>query len=310
MPETPFSHRPPRAWLQITISAHPSMTDSIAGFLADISESGVEISTPAIDATEPVDRETVTGYLNDNEELDAKKSAIIEYLQQLPAQFPGMSTPEYATNHIQEEDWGKNWKKHFKPIRITPRIIIKPTWEEYSPMPGEIIIEMDPGMAFGTGHHASTRLALGFIDDCWQNRTPPPRTALDVGTGTGVLAMACAMLGADTVLGIDNDPDAVAAARENCELNKLSQKLQITGQDLATVREQYELVIANITSNVLTELAEQLLRCMAPAARLILAGILAGEQEQSILTLFTTLGLRHLATNYEDEWASLYFAKD
>ena len=310
MPATPFSHRPARAWLQISIDTPVNMTDSISGFLAELTESGVEISAPAVDAKEPAKRETITGYLADDEERSEKEQILNDFLQQITARFPGTAAPILTTSHIDEEDWGKNWKEHFKPIQITPRVTIKPSWEDYKNSADEIVIEMDPGMAFGTGHHASTRLALKFIDACFIADSPHPRTALDVGTGTGVLGMACALFGADKVLGIDNDPDAVAAAQENIARNNLGKKVTITGQDLTTVKEPFDLVIANITSNVLTEMAEQLFHCMAPGGQLILAGILTGEQEQSIQKTFTSLGLRHLATSYEDEWASLHFAKD
>lgn len=214
-----------------------------------------------------------------------------------------------TTSPLREEDWGKNWKEHFKPIRITPRITIKPSWEEYSADDDEIIIEMDPGMAFGTGHHASTRLALAFIDTCYAQGLFSKRV-LDVGTGTGVLGMACALFGASEVLGIDNDPDAVAAAEENVQRNRLAERMTVSGRDLATVTGPFDLVIANITSNVLTEMSELLCHRLAPAGHLILAGILKEQQEEAIRTTFTGLGLHHLATNYQDEWASLHFCKE
>ncbi|MDH4321731.1 MAG: 50S ribosomal protein L11 methyltransferase [Desulfobulbaceae bacterium] len=308
MATPPFSHRPPRSWRRIEINAAAVMTDSISGFLAEITGSGVEISAPAVDAPEPVTVETITGYLADDEERVDKELAIVEFLKQLPSRFPGAGAPKLTASLLQEEDWGQNWKKHFKPIRITPRITIKPSWEEYSATADEIVIEMDPGMAFGTGHHASTRLALQFIDACYDTATPPQRV-LDVGTGTGVLGMACAMFGASEVLAIDNDPDAVAAAHENIQANNLADRMMASDRDLSVVQCQFDLVIANITSNVLTELAGQLCGCMATAGQLILAGILAGEQEQGILQTYTGMGLQHLTTSYQDEWASLHFAR-
>ncbi len=309
MATPPFTHRPPRSWRRIEINGPAEMTDSIAGFLAEITGSGVEISAPAVDASEPVTVETVTGYLADDEERVDKELAIVEFLQQLAARFPGAVAPKLTTSHLQEEDWGQNWKKHFKPIRITPRITIKPSWEEYSASADEIVIEMDPGMAFGTGHHASTRLALQFIDACYGAAGPQPQRILDVGTGTGVLGMACAMFGATEVLAIDNDPDAVAAAHENIQVNNLTDRMMASDRDLTTVQCQFDLVIANITSNILTELADLLYGCMAPAGHLILAGILTGEQEQGILKTYAGMGLQHLATTYQDEWASLHFAR-
>lgn len=310
MPDTSFNHRPRRAWLKIEINSPAIMTDSIAGFLAELTESGVEVSTQAVDAPKPASRETVTGYLADDEKRADNEQAVADFLKQLTRQFPGSAMPVFNTSLIQEEDWGENWKKHFKPIKITPRVTIKPSWEEYTPADDEIVIEMDPGMAFGTGHHASTRLALEFIDKYYDADATRPQRVLDVGTGTGVLGLACALFGATEVIGIDNDPDAVAAAQENVDHNRLVEKMTVSGLDLAKVQGSFELVIANITSNVLIEMSALLYEHMAPTAGLILAGILKGEQENAILKAFTAIGLRHLATNYRDEWASLHFTRD
>ncbi len=308
MPATTISHRQPRAWLKIAITAPAALTEQIAAFVAALTEGGVEISMPAPDQHQTPDRETVTGYLADDAFRADREEELAAFLNRLAAEFPDEAAPILATSRIEEEDWGKNWKEHFKPIRITPRITIKPSWEEYTPTSGEVVIEMDPGMAFGTGHHASTRLALEFIDQAY-HASPGPRRALDVGTGTGVLAMACAFFGASEVVAVDNDPDAVAAARENVARNGLDQRITASGRDLATVDGRFDLVIANITSNVLTDLAELLVARLADPGRLILAGILRGEQEAGILATYTGLGLTHIATRHQDEWASLCFVR-
>ncbi|MDH5298036.1 MAG: 50S ribosomal protein L11 methyltransferase [Desulfobulbaceae bacterium] len=308
MPATTISHRPPRSWLKIEITAAPSMGEQIAAFVATISEGGVEISMPAVGDT-TLDLETVTGYLADDLSRPAKEEELTSFLSQLGRQFAPAPPPTLRSTLIEEEDWGKSWKEHFKPALVTPRIAIKPSWEPYHPVGDEIVIEMDPGMAFGTGLHASTRLALGFIDECYASAAPPPQRVLDVGTGTGVLGMAAALFGASEVLAIDNDPDAVAAALENVHRNGLDSRMRVSGGDLAAITVIYDLVIANITSNVLTELAPQLMARMASPGRLILAGILGGEQEEEIVATYTGLGLRHLATRHQEEWAALSFAR-
>jgi len=305
MPATTISHRQPRAWLKISITVSAAVTEQVAAFVATLSEGGVEISMPSPDQTPESDLETVTGYLTDDETNEAKEAELHAFLAELARQNPDAVTPVLASSRIEEEDWGRNWKEHFKPIRITPRITIRPSWEEYLPGNDEIVIEMDPGMAFGTGHHASTHLALEFIDQTYGAQSSGPQRVLDVGTGTGVLAMACALFGAAKVVAIDNDPDAVAAAEENVARNDLAQRMTTSGRDLATITGPFDLVIANITSNVLTELAPLLVKLLAHPGRLILAGILRGEQEDGILATYTALGLRHAATRHREEWASL-----
>ena len=207
---------------------------------------------------------------------------------------------------IREEDWGRIWKEHFKPLAITPRLVIKPTWESYKASANEAVIEMDPGLAFGTGHHASTRLALTLIDAIF-SAGPIPMRALDVGTGTGILAMGCALFGSNEVVAIDNDQDAVATATDNVTANRLEEIISVSSEDLADLDGSFDLICANITQDVLQQLAPDLVRHLAPGGRLVLAGILRGGQEKAIVRQYTGLGLALDRTTYEDEWAALMF---
>ena len=202
-----------------------------------------------------------------------------------------------------EEDWGAGWKEHFRPFRAAPHLIVKPSWEPCEPGPGDAVIEMDPGMAFGTGLHASTRLALGLLER--RCAAGPPRRALDLGTGTGILAMAAALRGAGAVLALDNDPDAVEAARLNVARNRLEGRVRVAGDDLAAVAGPFDLIVANITADVLIALAPRLAARLAPGGALVLAGILAGEQEREVRAACERLGLRCEEATAEDEWAAL-----
>ena len=303
-------HRPARTWLRITLIVPAEMTDAASVYLTDLTGQGVEINSDHSDAETQTDR--VIGYLLQDEKgenVDDRVSELDNFLKSLAANFPESTPPAKQLDTINEEDWGKNWKAYFKPLHITERLVIKPTWEHYDATGDEKVIEMDPGLAFGTGHHASTHLALTLIDAIFTAEAKPERV-LDVGTGTGILAMGCALLGAREVTAIDNDPDAVAAAQSNVAANNLDTIITVGIDDVASLAGQYDLIIANITHDVLQILAPDLVRLLAPGGRLVLAGILRDDQEGSIVRIYTGLGLVHDQTIYEDEWAGLLFTKD
>ena len=152
---------------------------------------------------------------------------------------------------VAEEDWAEAWKVHFKPLKVTARLVIRPPWEDYEPDPGETVVVIYPGMAFGTGRHPTTLLCLEALEQVWEDLAPPGAPGawqvLDVGTGTGILALAAARLGAK-VLAIDVDPEAVAAALENVRLNALEELIWVEGTPLNTLRQQFGLILANLTA--------------------------------------------------------------
>jgi ribosomal protein L11 methyltransferase len=166
---------------------------------------------------------------------------------------------------------------------------------------------MDPGMAFGTGLHASTKLALLLIEESFADK--PPRTVLDIGTGTGILGMDCALLGAERVVGLDNDIDARTAAQENIHKNHLAAIMVIDDRNLGALEPLFDLVIANITQDVLTLLAMDIIARLAPAGRLVLSGILTGLQTDIIKQVFGDLGLTLIKTESQEEWTALLFEK-
>lgn len=295
-----ITHRPPKSWLKVSIEIPDELADSLAAFLADLTGLGVEQSMSPPDG--PAGPAIVTGYLNDNDEVAANKEKIHDFLENLCGREPAI-----LFEKIMEEDWGINWKKHFKPVQVSPRITVKPTWEPYQAPAGEIVIEIDPGLAFGTGLHASTRLALQLIETAFAGNHPP-RTVLDVGTGTGILGIAAALFGAAKVTGLDNDPDAVVCATENVEQNRVARLMTVSGEDLHEQNGRFDLVVANITSDVLTLLAPQLVEKLAPAGSLVLAGILAGQQGQDIVRTFAELGLTLRQAPVDGEWQAFLFS--
>ena len=298
----PFAHRPRRLWRRVVVEAPAGLVDEAADIVAEVSGAGVEI-TMALPPATPRPTERVIGYLTLDDAADGREARLRRELAALAARGGAPGAIAVRSEPLLEEDWGAGWKEHFHPFHVAPLLVIKPSWEPYEPLPGEAVIEMDPGMAFGTGLHASTRLALGFIEEICAG-TPPDR-ALDVGTGTGILAMAAALRGASLVIAIDNDPDAVVAARENVARNDLAGRIGVSGLDLGAINGKFDLVTANITADVLLPLAPRLAGCLSPCGALVLAGLLAGEQTREVRAAYEGLGLLCAGERVEGEWASL-----
>ena len=253
---------------------------------------------------------TVNGYIQkanlNRDEVNDIVARVTSYLSELSDIF-NVPKPTLSSTLIDEEDWGKSWKEHFKPFTIVPGLVIAPTWEEYKPAAEESVITMDPGMAFGTGHHATTSLSLNFIRVTLAGSRG--LRLLDVGTGTGILGMAAVLFGAADVLGIDNDPEAVSAAEENVRRNSLQDHMQISLAPLSSLEEPYQIVVANIVHDVLIGMADDLARLTAEGGSLILSGILAGEQVANIITVFTAKGFQLSGQENLQEWSTLRFEK-
>ena len=294
-----------KRWLKITIETDPVLVETISDFIVGVIGAGVETGAP----DEP-NFGTLICYLQKANpspaEVDATVARITSYLNEVAGIF-SMPTPTLETSFFEEEDWSSSWKVHFKPFAIVPGLVIAPTWEEYHPAPGEAVITMDPGMAFGTGHHATTTLSLDLL-----RRTLAAsggKRLLDVGTGTGILGMAALLFGAESVLGIDNDPEAVAAAAENVRRNFQDDRMQVSLTPLGKLTGQFDIVVANIVHDVLIDLAEDLTRLTAEEGVLILSGILVGQQVVSIKRFFAGKGFLLLDQEERKEWAALRFRK-
>lgn len=295
-----------RQWLKVSITTDPVLIDAIEDFMMGISGAGVEL---AVD--QPGDTATLNAWFDKNQEDQPDTNLILtqlaSHLQELATIFE-VAVPTITTTFIEDEDWSATWKEHFKPFAIIPGLIIVPTWEEYQPKEQEQVIVMDPGMAFGTGHHATTSLSLQLVQAALAGKSNT--SVLDVGTGTGILGMAAALFGASRVMAIDNDPEAVSAAKKNVEINKLQQIMEVQITPLASLTAPFSLVIANIVHDVLLELAPDLGRLTASGGQLILSGLLAGQQVTNIVACFTALGFSLNRQEQKKEWATLLFAKE
>jgi ribosomal protein L11 methyltransferase len=201
-----------------------------------------------------------------------------------------------------ESEWRDAWKRYFRTVRLTRQIVVVPSWDRHDPAPDDRVVHLDPGQAFGTGAHASTRLVLRIAQDL-ADRGERPARVLDLGTGSGILAIGAAALWPEArVLAVDSDPVAVAVARENAEANAAGARVEISGADLGDVdgRASFDLALANIQADVLAELAAPLRQRIAPGGWLILSGLLS-EQADPTAGLYRGLGMEVVEVRRDED---------
>ncbi len=207
-------------------------------------------------------------------------------------------------SEIPDEDWSRRWKEHFKPLMVGKRFLVSPTWDKTPSTPGCLIIRIDPGRAFGTGHHETTRLCLEWLESCRSDES----SLLDVGTGSGILAIGAALLGFQRVVGIDNDPEAIEVAKENVMLNRLSEKISLLCASPEALSSWFDVVISNIESRTLISMSEAISTKLRDKGLLGLSGILA-EQAAEVCAEYENRGLRLTGRKTADEWVFLAFRK-
>ncbi|MCB9140214.1 MAG: 50S ribosomal protein L11 methyltransferase [Caldilineaceae bacterium] len=272
---------------------------------AVIEGTGFELSEALQVPLETAQRFTVKTYIKPGVRGDRIRTQIEEGLWRLSLLRP---IPEPTVRAIREEDWAHAWKQFYKPLRVGRRVVLKPHWEDFDARPDDIVIELDPGMAFGTGLHPSTRLCIAALEA----RVRPGDAVLDVGTGSGVLSVVAARLGAGPILATDIDPLAVKSAAENAALNGLAPE-QITIRQESVPAGQsgrFQIVVANILAEVLVKLFDgaydntPLAEPVTPDGVLILAGILDDRAH-----LVRGAGERHgfavIETLSEEDWVAL-----
>lgn len=295
-----------KRWLKMTIVVDPVLVEAVADFVIGVIDAGVEVGVD-----EDIILKTLNVYVEKENPEDKELERIIAQVEGHLHHLAEIFQVDAATlewDIFEEEDWGRNWKKHFAPFAITPHLVIVPTWEEYGAGQGEKIITMDPGMAFGTGHHATTALVVELLEKEILQAGGAP-SVLDVGSGTGILGMAAALFGAARVHATDNDPVAVMAAMENCQRNSLAGIMEVGDTPLAELDEQYSLVLANIIHDVLLDMATDLRRVTKIGGKLILSGILQGKQATTITTVFEENGCRLEEKIDREEWTALLFRR-
>jgi len=301
------------AWQKIIIISDTDLTEALSDFLIDLTERGICLEDlPASSSRTAPAAQRIKAYLPLDESYESKMASLNNYIENLKKIFPDSGPVSITSEIITGEDWAHAWKSFFKPIRLTERIVVKPSWEDFTAKKEDIVLEIDPGMAFGTGSHASTHLSLRALEDiiltdAFRKKFSKIK-ALDVGTGTGILGMATAKLGAHRVLGIDIDQEAIKAASENVRNNALGDKMTVTSRDLTEITEKFSIILANITYLELVRLCPLLFARLEEEGVLILSGILA-DQIRDLSNVYQRHGFSVLSTSREGEWVCAVLTK-
>lgn len=300
------------SWTQIKVICGTEDLDNVSAVMSMV-DSGLFIEDP-----NDVDRiDTIYGELigEDLINADRTKCAVSVYVpeERFPAEQAAYIRDgldrlgiEYriTLSGMDEEDWADSWKQYYKPLRIGEKLMIVPTWEKYEPEADDIVILMDPGMAFGAGTHETTRLCAGLLE----KYMPENARVLDVGTGSGILAIAAAKLGAKEVFAYDVDPVAVRVAKENVDTNGCSNV--ICGQsDLlkdVDVSEKYDFICANIVADIIVRMAPDVIKYMKNSGILAVSGIIDGQTER-VKKALEDGGLSLKFTAKDNDWNAMIF---
>ena len=273
-------------WAEVSVDTSHEATDLVSEILQELGAAGVVIEDPALlneyirsglwdytDLKESEETEVVRvkAYWALDEELEGKLQTLAARLDGLASNGIDKGAGAVSWKAVADEDWAETWKEFFHTEKIGARTVIKPTWEEYEAKAGEIVVELDPGAAFGTGQHATTSLCIRALEELVR----PGMTVFDVGTGSGVLAIVAAKLGAKRVEAVDFDPVAVRVARENVRQNGAEDVVRTERSDLLkSVAGEADLIIANIIADIIVRLFGEVKGSLAAGGTMLLSGII------------------------------------
>jgi ribosomal protein L11 methyltransferase len=282
-------------WIEITVTTSPQAVEAIANILLECRTGGIaeELLQPGL--------VRLRGYLPVGPATEVTLAAIERRIRGLPKFDLDISPGTMTTEVIEDENWAVAWKTHYKPFGVGRRLWIKPTWDPEVPSGESIIIELDPGMAFGSGLHPSTQLCLQVLEQ----HLRAEETVFDVGTGSGILAIAAAKLGAGAVVAIDEDPIAVEVARKNVVYNNVADRVTVQeGNLLADIRGRADLIVANLTADILFRFVPDAGQHLAPGGLLLASGIIA-DRLLEVQAVATASGFQILKMRPEGEWRCL-----
>ncbi len=209
-----------------------------------------------------------------------------------------------SAKKIINQDWSRKWKEHWKPTKASEHVVICPSWEECTRKDGDILITLDPGSAFGTGTHATTQLCIQAIEKYLKKGDE----VADIGTGSGILAIAAIKFGASHAIGIDNDPLVIDVAKDNAQMNCVFNKIDFSHATADMLNEQYDFVCANILHNILAEIMGDLKNIMKPQALMVMSGIL-DEKKQMVLDAVEEHGLKVVEIMHQEQWVGIVVQK-
>lgn len=284
-------------WSELTVQCSNLASEAVGAILQDAAGGFTSRATAS--------RVILKGWLPENEYLEAAVADLAQRLESLPGELLEDGAPALTRNWIDEEDWAEAWKAYWKAVRIGRRLVIKPTWQPWPPAdepglarPDDLLIELDPGMAFGTGAHPTTALCLAALEDYAR----PGMTAVDLGCGSGILTVAALKLGVASVLCLDTDPLAVSATQTNCAANGVSGCEVCLQAGLEPTTGRFDLIVGNISYKVIKQQAVLVPARLNPGGLFIASGFYIGYEEDIVGTCLE-LGLEIVRADENDMWS-------
>lgn len=279
----------PASFVEVNISADAELADQLIGILSQMGFEGFW-----------EDDTLLKCYMKSTRWTPAMLDEVRTTVQRM-TRTSSSALPCISVHRIEDVDWNQEWEKTIKPIQATGRIVIKPTWHDYNAAPGQIIVTIDPKMAFGTGYHETTRLVLRLME----KYLTPGCSLLDIGSGTGILAIAGVKLGAKSALAVDVDEWSYDNALENCRLNHVEDKVNVVHGDISSLSGQmFDLIVANIQLNVIEPILHGIKEMLNPGGPVILSGLLQSDREPILRALIrSTLTVREEVA--ENEWMAV-----
>lgn len=275
-------------WQELTVEVLREAEEAASNILIELGSQGVAIDDSAdylgrvgkygevFPEVKQVDTVKITAYYPEHVDIDAVEKEVAQRLSALSDFGVNAGDIHYDTQELPEQDWAENWKKYYEPTRISHDLTIVPSWTDYEAKTGEKIIRLDPGMAFGTGTHPTTKMSLFALEQVLRGG----ETVLDVGTGSGVLSIASSLLGAKSIYAYDLDEVAVRVAQENIDLNAGTENIHVaTGNLLQGVDIQADVIVANILADILINMTEDAYRLVKDEGYLIMSGIISEKWE-------------------------------
>jgi ribosomal protein L11 methyltransferase len=302
-------------WIEIQIRVPVPCADLLCHELYQLGSVGVVVEERQLDTFIPPDPDetdgdmfTIKAYFDGEHDGGNRVAEVRNCLDSLVPIFPSLQDVAIRLGEVGQQDWAEGWKQHFKPTRIGSHLVITPSWENFAPQGDDVVVTLDPGMAFGTGTHGTTRLCLETMAGLF-DQGEAIDSVLDVGTGSGILAIAAAAMGAGHVVACDIDPVACETAQENCSLNQVADVVEVTDRLLEELTGQFDVVLANILAEENVRLADALIQRVKPGGVLILSGILE-EKVPLVTAAFSTLGLSSPDLFFDEEWACILYRRD
>jgi ribosomal protein L11 methyltransferase len=300
------------SWLELSIEADVEAVEAISEILGRVAPGGTSVE-PGFELTDeglgaridPARPATVRAYVpaRDPAAVERAVAATTEALGHLQA-FGLRPIGELRTRRVDEADWAEAWKAHFPVLRVGRRLVVRPTWRRHRRGPDDVVLALDPGMAFGTGLHPTTRLCLAAIEALADRGVLEGARVLDVGCGSGILAIAAVRLGAARAIGLDTDPIAVEATEANALRNRLARRIRVRPGSVPSGAPPFEVVLANLIAGVLVPLAPVLRDELLPGGSLLASGIFI-DREDEVRAAFEGAGLDVVGRSSEGDWVVL-----